>query len=183
MSVRARWAVIAACFAMCLGATPSAASTSPAPLEGLVEVGSGEMRWFGMEIYDARLLNSGAPFIGVNDAAPLALEITYRKNISGERLVRTTEREWERLAEELALPEPARVKNWLAEMNQIWPDVAPGDFIIALVASDGQTHFHGTKGHLGTVSDPEFGPAFLSIWLHPKTRAADLRAQLLGESR
>lgn len=181
MPARARWAIVTTFYAMFLGAAPTAASGS-LPLEGLVEVGSGEMRWFGMEIYDARLLNSGEPFTGL-EAAPLALEITYRRNISSKRLVRTTEREWERLAGELALPEPARVRSWLAEMNAIWPDVAPGDFIIALVAADGQTHFHGTKGYLGTVSDPEFGPAFLGIWLHPDTRAEDLRAQLLGEPR
>ena len=182
MSARAPWAVLIACLATVTGAQPSAASSS-LPLEGLVEVGSGEMRWFGMEIYDARLLNSGEPFDGVEGAAPLALEITYRRNISSDRLVRSTEREWQRLSGELALPEQARVKSWLAEMSEIWPDVVPGDVIIALVAVNGETHFHGSQGFLGTISDPEFGPAFLGIWLHPDTRAADLRAQLLGESR
>ena len=157
------------------GSVPAAA-----PLDNLVEIGSGEMRWFGMEIYDARLLNGNGTFGEAMDAGPVALEITYRRNISRERLVRTTAREWRRLDRELGLPDQSRVDHWLAELQEIWPDVGPGDQIIAITQPDGATHFHGTGGPLGVIDDPAFGPAFLGIWLHPGTRAPDLRIALLG---
>lgn len=157
-----------------------AAPDAEAALDELVEVGSGELRWLGMEVYEARLLNGSAVFSGDLSSAPLALEITYRRNIPRDRLVRTTEREWSRLARELGLPERRRVQGWLDQVASIWPDVAPGDRIVALVQPSGVTEFHGNDGLLGVVPDPEFGPAFLGIWLHPATRAADLRAALLG---
>lgn len=165
------------------GAPASAAAASVVTLDTLVEVGSGELRWLGMEVYEARLLNGSERFDGDFSAAPLALEITYRRNIPRDRLVRTTEREWNRLSRELALPGRERVQGWLEQVGAIWPDVAPGDRIIALVQPSGVTEFHGNEGLLGAVSDPEFGPAFLGIWLHPATRAAALRAALLGVDR
>jgi hypothetical protein len=155
------------------------ASVSALPAN-LVEVGSGEMRWLGMEVYDARLLSGGERFSGDFSSGPVALEITYRRNIPSDRLVRTTEREWQRLRRELQLPEAPRVRQWLGEIATIWPDVTPGDRLIALVEPAGETRFYGNDGLLGVVNDPDFGPAFLGIWLHPATRAAELRAELLG---
>lgn len=157
----------------------AAAGASP-PLAGLVEVGSGELRWFGMEVYEARLLSGDGRFDGDVRAGSIALEIVYRRNISRANLVRTTGREWQRLGRELGLDSRERVDQWLAAVGEIWPDVAPGDRIIAFVDATGRTEFHGNDGLLGIIEDPEFGPAFLGIWLHPRTRAADLRTALIG---
>lgn len=157
-----------------------AGTVAGAALDDLVEVGSGELRWFGMEVYAARLLNGGGRFEDLRGSGPLALEITYRRNIARERLVRTTEREWSRLARQLDLPGRERVATWLETLAAIWPDVAPGDRIAARVEPGGATRFYGNDALLGEIPDPEFGPAFLGIWLHPATRAADLRAELIG---
>lgn len=166
------------CFAaLADGKAPSA------PLEALSEVGSGELSWFGMDIYEARLFNSGGPFTGLEIADPVALQITYRRNISSAKLVETTRKEWRRLDSELELPPAERVADWLAEIREIWPDVTPGDQLIALVEPGGPTRFFGNDGLLGTVSDPAFGPAFLGIWLHPETKDEQLRARLMGEER
>lgn len=159
---------------------PGPTLNAGAALGELVEVGGGELRWLGMVVYEARLLNGTDRFDGDFSIAPLALEITYRRNISRDRLVRTTGQEWNRLARELGLPGHQRVQGWLEQVAAIWPDVTPGDRIIALVQPTGVTEFHNNDGLLGEVSDPQFGPAFLGIWLHPATRAADLRAALLG---
>jgi hypothetical protein len=166
---------------LCLG--PAHAGQDGGPLDDLVEVGSGELRWFGMEVYSARLLNGGDRFEGLQGPGPLALEITYRRTISRDRLVQSTEREWRRLDRRLALPEQARVQGWLDEVAAIWPDVGPGDRITARVEPGGATRFYGNDGPLGRVADPEFGPAFLGIWLHPDTRAAELRSALVGEQQ
>src|SRR6056297_25054 len=187
MSLTARVAALGASCLLAL-ATPcsaeSAAQASPAsPLDMLSEVGSGELTWFGLEVYEARLFNGGGPFAGVESGGPVAVQITYRRNISREKLVETTREEWRRLEDELGLPAAERVNAWLAEIDAMWPDVTPGDKITALVEPNGQTQFFGNDGLLGTVPDPAFGPAFLGIWLHPETKADGLRAQLLGEAR
>lgn len=164
-----------------LAAGTSTAARSAVPLDELSEIGSGELRWFGMEVYAARLLSGTGRFETSGETGPLALEITYRRNISRERLLHTTAREWGRLGTELGLNDRARAAGWLSELGEIWPDVGPGDRIVAFVEPDGATRFYGNDAFLGAVTDPRFGPAFLGIWLHPDTRAADLRARLLGE--
>ena len=166
---------------LCLG--PAHAGHGTGPLDDLAEIGRGELRWFGMEVYSARLLNGGERFEGLEATGPVALEITYRRNISRERLVQSTEREWRRLHRGLGLPERSRVEGWLNEVAAIWPDVEPGDRITARVEPGGPTHFYGNDGPLGQIDDPAFGPAFLGIWLHPDTRDSGLRSALMGEER
>jgi len=184
VSVKVTFAALGLALGVLFGAAGNtAASVAAAQLDELVEVGSGEMRWFGMEIYDARLLNGSGRFVDVGVDGPMALEITYRRSIPRDRLVKTTEREWNRLERELGLPERAIVRGWLQQLTVIWPDVGPGDRILAVSEPGAATRFYGNAGFLGAIEDPAFGAAFLGIWLHPNTRAADLRAALIGESR
>src|SRR5690606_25044277 len=86
------------------------------PLEDLAAVGGGTLRWFGVEVYDARLRGGPGSREGVGSAGPLAREITYRRSFSRERLLSTTEREWRRLEGELGLDDPATTAAWLAEL-------------------------------------------------------------------
>lgn len=167
-----------------LALAPADSGAVPAePFESLVEVGSGELTWFGLRVYDARLLSGRPEFRGLDSAEPMALEITYRRNISSERLVESTAKEWRRLEGALGLPGEARRQQWLDAVAEIWPDVTPGDRIIARYEPGGPTLFYGNDGLLGVVDDPEFGPAFLGIWLHPDTRDTGLRTALLGAQR
>ena len=167
-----------------LGGVPAHAVAAPAgPLDALVEVGSGELTWFGLEVYQARLLSGQEDFQGLGGPAPVALEITYQRKISSDSLVSTTAKEWRRLRDELPLPTAERQQQWLDALADMWPDVTPGDRIIARVEPGGATRFFGNDGLLGVVDDPAFGPAFLGIWLHPKSRDSSLRAALLGEPR
>lgn len=170
--------------AAALAVAPARADAMPAgPFEALVEVGSGELTWFGLSVYDARLLSGHPDFQGLDSAEPMALELTYRRKISSQRLVESTAKEWRRLEGELALPGKERRQQWLDAVAEIWPDVTPGDRIIARYEPGGPTLFYGNDGLLGVVDDPEFGPAFLGIWLHPETRDTALRAALLGDGR
>lgn len=179
--------VLLTALGLLLGPAASAAVADPAPqaaavpLEGLVEIGSGELTWFGLQVYEARLLDNDGQYDAGDQQGALALEITYRRNIPRARLLDTTEREWSRLERALDIAEASLVEGWLAELEQIWPDVAPGDRIIALHEPNGATRFYGNEGLLGVVDDPRFGPAFLGIWLHPETKAADLRTALIGK--
>lgn len=165
------------------GAPAHALAAQAGPLDALVEVGSGELTWFGLAVYQARLLSGQPDFQGVGGSGPVALELTYQRKISSERLVDTTAKEWRRLGNELELPGEERLQQWLDAVAAMWPDVTPGDRIIARVEPGGATRFFGNDGPLGVVDDPDFGPAFLGIWLHPKSRDASLRAALLGQPR
>ena len=158
----------------------SAPETATPALEGLVEIGSGKLTWFGLQVYEARLLDPDGQYDGGGQQGTLALEITYRRNIPRSRLLDTTEQEWSRLERELEISERSTVEDWLGQLEGIWPDVAPGDRIIALYEPGGATRFYGNDGLLGVIEDPRFGPAFLGIWLHPDTRADDLRTALIG---
>ena len=177
--------LLAALGLLLAGGVPAAISdpapeTAIPPLEGLVEIGSGELTWFGLQVYEARLLDADGRYDGTGQQGALALEITYRRNIPQSRLLDTTERECNRLERELNISGRSMVEDWLGQLERIWPDVAPGDRIIALCEPGGATRFYGNDGLLGVIEDPRFGPAFLGIWLHPDTRADDLRTALIG---
>ena len=93
-----------------------------------------------------------------------------------------TRKEWDRLEGRMALPPADLREAWLERLAGMWPDVSPGDHIQTVVLPGGPTEFHGSRGLLGRIDDPAFGPAFLAIWLHPETSAPDLRRALTGRS-
>jgi len=186
MALKTRIGMFLTVFGTLFAGGAPAAISDPAPggatpvLEGLVEIGSGELTWFGLQVYEARLLDADGQYDATGQQGALALEITYRRNIPQERLLDTTEREWNRLERALNISGRSMVEDWLGQLEKIWPDVAPGDRIIALYEPEGATRFYGNEGLLGVIEDPRFGPAFLGIWLHPDTRADDLRTALIG---
>ena len=51
-----------------------------------------------------------------------------------------------------------------------------------VVEAGGATRFYDEQRLVGRIDDPEFGPAFLAIWLDPRSIVRDLRVQLLGGS-
>ena len=44
-----------------------------------------------------------------------------------------------------------------------------------------KTVFYNKDARLGELNDPEFGPAFLAIWLDEKSRYSKNRKELLGD--
>ena len=158
------------------------AARPAANVDGLATLGQGSLTWLGIPVYDAALWGDRGDFLRWGFDQRLALRIDYHRNIKSSRLTETTRREWQRLEKRLDLPAEARRERWLAQAEAIWPDVAPGDYIMTVVEPDGACHFFGPDGLLGVIEDPDFGPAFLSIWLHPRTSRPDLRAALIGIS-
>ena len=67
------------------GTSASAEPMTPVSLtasSGLQPVGTGTIRWFGFTIYDASLFTASGNFSNVTDSLPVALHITYQKNIN-----------------------------------------------------------------------------------------------------
>lgn len=161
---------------------PAAAAQLPEPVarEPYVfqPVGGGDLRWFGMKIYHASLWSTDGRFDGLDSRQPLALSLWYGREFSRDELLRITGTAWSLLGEN----SPSQQQQWLASLRGLWTDVAKGHNLTAVVMPGGETRFYDQRRLLGRIADPQFGPAFLAIWLHPRSVVGDLRADLLGTS-
>jgi hypothetical protein len=163
-----------------LAAAVASASTLPGSVteQGypLRKVGGGELRWLGFPIYDASLWTSSGRFGGFGPGETVALSLWYQRSFSRDELLRITETAWKKLGQ----PDAGQRELWLAELRRKWTDVSPGHNITTVVIPNGPTRFYDQRGRFAQVDDPAFGPAFLSIWLHPRSVVSDLRLELLG---
>ena len=139
-------------------------------------VGAGELRWLGLPIYDASLWTSSGRHAGFTAGETVALSLWYRRSFTRDQLLDVTETAWRKLGQ----VDPAQRARWLAELRSFWTDVAPGQNVTTVVLPAGPTRFYDQRGRFGQVDDPAFGPAFLSIWLDPRSVVGDLRIRLLG---
>lgn len=142
--------------------------------QGWAPVGEGALRWLGFSIYRAALW---APQDGNwLESMEFALVLRYQRDISGQRLVRTSLDEMRRLG----VQDETLLRSWRAVLEQAFPDVLAGDMIVGLVRpGEGVKFYHGDqlKAH---IDDPFFAQAFFGIWLDERTREPSLRAQLIG---
>lgn len=141
----------------------------------LRQVGAGEMRWFGLRLYQARLLATDGRY---QDNAPYALEITYRRDIERERLVEASVDEIRRLG-----LDQGRMPQWRDAMVRSFVDVKPGDQLLGVYLPGVGVRFYARSGLTAEIRDEAFARAFFAIWLHPQTREPALRRQLLGVER
>jgi hypothetical protein len=123
-------------------------------------------------VYDIALYNQG-PEYSTNSTA--ALCIRYHVSIKHRRLLETTRKEWKRLGQGTA----AQHERWSNQLDEMWPDVNPGDSLTAFRRQDGPTQFFFGDRLLGEVPDPSFGPAFFAIWLDAGCRYPKVRDGLL----
>jgi len=177
-------ATIVATLALALALSgPAVASSLPPPVlagdYNLQRVGAGKLSWLGQPIYDASLWTAQGRFAGYARDEPVALSLWYQRHFSRDMLLRITDTAWKRLG---AVPDERR-EQWLAELRAFWSDVRPGDNVTTVVVPGQATRFYDERGLMGEIDDPEFGPAFLSIWLDSRSVVADLRVQLLGLDR
>lgn len=159
---------------------PATAASLPPPAVAdageLRPVGRGQLRWLGFRIYQASLWAPQGRFDGLPADGPLALSLWYQRAFTREELIGITAGEWERLS----LGPPEARSRWASELRRMWSDVAAGDNLTAVVTPGGPTRFYDADRLLGSIDDPAFGPAYLSIWLDPRSAVSGLRTQLLG---
>ena len=141
-------------------------------------IGEGEYRWFGLRIYTAQLWAAQTP---VTLDAPLALRLTYARDISGQRLVDTSLDEVRRIDGRTA--SDATLERWRAALLQVLPDVRTGDHLTGVYLPARGARFYANDLFTGQIDDPALARAFFAIWLDPATRAPALRQRLLGLSQ
>ena len=148
---------------------PDAARTYPA----LSEAGTGTLRWFGFHVYDARLWMGGDR---PSAERPFALALRYARDFEGRKIAEASIEEIERLGFGTA-QERTR---WLAEMQDLFPDVREGQELAGLNIPGRGARFYLDGRTIGEVMDPEFASAFFAIWLDPRTKSPSLRVALLN---
>jgi len=158
-----------------LAGAPFAAWARPDPTAGLQRWGSGEFRRFGFLVYAASLWACEDPL-----RPPLALQLTYKRNIAGAAIAEASVKE----IRQLGLADEATLVRWGTLMAGLFPDVRPGDAIIGEYRA-GNAIFHFNGRLLGRIEEAAFARAFFAIWLDARTSAPDLRAALLqrGDGR
>ncbi|MBJ2163388.1 chalcone isomerase family protein [Acidovorax sp. IB03] len=173
---------IAAC-ALLAGATaifyinPASAQGSDAtPLPGTVLAGQGTMRFFGLEVYQARLWVSPGFAPERYADQPLALALTYQRNFTAQAIAKRSIEEMRRVAPF----GPEQAERWQAALQAALPDVKPGDTLTGIYRPGGGAVFRMADKVVGEVADPEFARLFFGIWLSPNTSEPALRQALLA---
>ncbi|WLI37158.1 chalcone isomerase family protein [Pseudomonas sp. FP818] len=143
---------------------------------------SGDMRVFGFSVYSAQFwsprLIAGEPLVA---DAPFALELTYSRAISRDDLVEASIKEIRRLSPYGLNSE--LMGRWEREMQHAFVNVRAGDRITGVYVPGEGVRFYFGDNLRRVVRDEAFAKAFFAIWLDPRTRNPELRAQLLGGSK
>lgn len=170
------WALwMAGPFALASG--PVAAPTVVRQVLGdAVLAGTGQMRFWGLNIYDARLWVDARFDAQAFDAYPFALELTYHRAFTAAAIAG---RSLDEIQRQRPLPPDLR-ERWLRELAAVLPDVQAGDQVTGIyLPGQGMRLWRGEQA-LGTVRDMELARLFFGIWLSPRTSEPGLRSALLA---
>ena len=137
-------------------------------------LGRGEMRWFGLHLYDATLWSTSDAW---SPGQKYALAIEYVRDIPRGRLVESSISEMRRLG----VWDEDKLARWEKALTRVFPDVKRGERIVGVHLPGKGAIFYHQGQPTGTVDDPEFADAFFAIWLDPRTREPSLRKALLGQ--
>ena len=108
------------------------------------------------------------------EGLPLRLTLTYHMELSGKDIAA-------RSAEEIrkeGFANEAKLKQWQAEMEKIFPDVKDGTTLTGIYEANGETVFISGGKNIGTIKDKEFGVKFFGIWLSPNSSDPEMTKKL-----
>jgi Chalcone isomerase-like len=144
--------------------------------------GQSVLRWFGFKVYDSKLFTQAdlsAKEVASKDqwaSQPFAIELTYARDIPGQKIAESSSEEIERLQ----LGSTAQRKQWADTMLKLFPNVATNDRIIGVHhPKEGAEFFHNDKP-IGKIADTQFSAAFFAIWMDERSKDKTLRTALLN---
>jgi hypothetical protein len=132
-------------------------------------------------IYHSQLLSPNGSYRLEPDISPhpLALSITYQRDISQQQLVDATLEQWQKLGYQ-----PSVTQRWVNQLEHIFPDIQSGNNLTYVTDGvKGQFYFSPVERNhqlIGVIEDEAFNDAFLAIWLSPQTEYPRLRERLIG---
>lgn len=136
--------------------------------------GRSTLRFFGMDIYEARLWTDPQFALARYDQHRFALELQYHRALSGSLIARRSLAEMRRQGDFST----EQADQWEARMQTLFPDVQPGDRITGFYAPGVGARFMHNGRLLGEAPDPLFARLFFGIWLSPETSEPQLRCAL-----
>ncbi|GEA61865.1 hypothetical protein [Vibrio comitans] len=144
-------------------------------------VGSADLNFMFFDVYTSELRAPDGVYTVDSDITPhpVALAITYERNISKKHLLKETKKQWLHLGYSSADSD-----RWTQTLDAIYPDVATGEQLVYI--TDGQTGSFlyitqdGATQLRGTITNEALNDAFLAIWLSPNTEYPKHRQQLIG---
>ena len=158
---------------------PDAPAELKTPLPQAKLIGKARLKFWGFEVYDARLWAPAGFDPARFGAFPLALELAYLRDFKALDIA-------DRSLKEMRRSQPIgddQAAQWRAEMLRVLPDVRKGDRLTGLHRPGEGTTFWVNGRASGEIRDAEFSRLFFGIWLSPQTSEPAMRAALLGESR
>jgi hypothetical protein len=176
---------VALCVPATVEAQASGGTTDVAPppevaadLPGALWAGSGRLRYFTFNVYDATLWV--APGFNASRFAQtaLALQLTYLRSLDGHLIAQRSLTEMKRSANLTA----AQEQRWLSTMEDAFPNVKSGDRITGLHQPGIGAKFWFNGSARAVVADPEFSRLFFGIWLAETTSEPRLRTALLARA-
>jgi Chalcone isomerase-like len=138
--------------------------------------GSASLRFMGLRIYDARLWSNVRLDASGWAAQAFALELVYARGLVGKKIAERSLAEMRRHGD-ISAPQ---AQTWLARMEALFPDVAAGDRLTAVLRPGQSAHFFHNGKALAEVVDADFARLFFAIWLGPATSEPGMRKQLMG---
>ena len=161
--------------------TPNAAtlpSELGADLGNAQLAGTARLRFFGLDVYDARLwVSPGFRSANYADHA-LGLELTYLRALSGRAIAERSLKEMRRAATLASDVE----QRWLAAMTDAFVDVKAGDRLTGLHHPTTGARFWLNSQPRASIPDLDFSRLFFGIWLSDRTSEPRLRADLLARA-
>lgn len=138
--------------------------------------GKATMRYWGMEIYHARLWTLPSFSVGIAGDQPVVLELEYLRSLNGNAIAERSLKEMLRAA----AVSDSQAKKWLDEMKAIFPDVKSGDRLTGQhIPGQGAVFWYNGR-QIGQIDDADFARLFFGIWLSPNTSEPEMRMALLG---
>jgi hypothetical protein len=136
--------------------------------------GKGRHTWLGIRMYDATLWIVGPQW---SAAAPQALDIEPGRAVPADTLVKNAIAEMR----SLKVGDERQLRIWEGELRQIIPNVRQGDQIVIFCPDSKRTLAYLNNSSTGSIDDPSFCPAVMSVWLHPQTKHQAIRRSLLRQ--
>lgn len=141
-----------------------------------IQIGSGELRFFGLRIYMATLFATKDFNPAQYAQSPILLKIEYRRAFEGRLIAERSLLEMKRQGKIAT----STADLWLDLMIKAFPDLAAGDRLSGQTDGKGAVTFMHNENPTAQTTDPEFAARFFGIWLHEATSSPELRTQLLG---
>lgn len=139
--------------------------------------GQGNLRFFGLLVYDIRLWASSRFMAELYDRHPFVLELQYARKLEGAAIAERSIAEMRRVGSF----DEAQAQRWVALMKQAFPNVKAQDRLSGAHDGEGGVQFFFNGQLTGAIHDARFAQLFFGIWLHPKTSAPSLRSALIGD--